>query len=66
MKEVFLMRKIEEAEEKTLQGGEAITLSAIMAMLAIGIVSVICYKMFFAKDGGKVALPGGFTFQWGD
>lgn len=60
------MRKLSIEEEKTIKGGEAITLTTIMALLAIGIVTVVCYKMFFAKDGGKVALPGGFTFQWGD
>lgn len=60
------MRKLTIEEERQTKGGEAITLSAMMALLAIGIVTVLCYKLFFAKDGGKVALPGGFTFQWGD
>lgn len=60
------MRKLTVQEEENAIGGEAITLSSIMALLAIGVVAVVCYKMFFAKDGGKVALPGGFTFQWGD
>lgn len=60
------MRKLTVEEEMQTKGGEAITLSAMMALLAIGIVTVLCYKLFFAKDGGKVALPGGFTFQWGD
>lgn len=60
------MRRLTEAEEKEVTGGEAITLSAMMALLAIGLVSVICYKMFFSKSGGKVSLPGGFTFQWGE
>lgn len=60
------MRKLTVEEERQTKGGEAITLSAMMALLAIGIATVLCYKLFFAKDGGKVALPGGFTFQWGD
>lgn len=60
------MRKLSIEEEQACEGGEAITLTAIMALLSIGIVTVLCYKMFFAKDGGKVSLPGGFTFQWGD
>lgn len=60
------MRKLTVEEEKNIKGGEAITLTTVMAFLAIGIVAVLCYKMFFAKDGGKVVLPGGFTFQWGD
>ena len=60
------MRKLSEKEEVSVQGGEAITLSAIMALLVIGLVSIICYRLFFSKSGGKVALPGGFSFQWGE
>lgn len=60
------MRKLTVEEEEKIQGGEAITLTAIMALLAIGLISVICYRIFVAKGGGKVSLPGGFTFQWGD
>lgn len=60
------MKKLTIEEERQVTGGEAITLSAIMALLAIGVVTIVCYKMFFATDGGKVTLPGGFIFQWGD
>lgn len=60
------MKKLTIEEERQVIGGEAITLSAIMALLAIGVVTIVCYKMFFATDGGKVTLPGGFIFQWGD
>ena len=60
------MKELSVEEEKQVEGGEAITLSAMMALLAIGIVSIVCYKIFFSHKGGKVALPGGFTFQWGD
>ncbi|MFA6830498.1 MAG: hypothetical protein WCR67_07370 [Bacilli bacterium] len=52
----------EEMEETV--GGEAITLSAILALMAIGLTAVICYRLFFSGSG-KTTLPGGFTFQWG-
>ena len=58
------MRKLSESEEKEVCGGEAITLSAVLALLSIGLVTVVCYKLFFSKGGGKVSLPGGFTFPW--
>lgn len=58
------MRELSLEEEKMTTGGEAITLSAIMALLAIGLVTVVCYKLFFSKGSGKVTLPGGFIFQW--
>lgn len=56
------MRLDETALEMTT-GGEAITLTAIMACLAIGIVAVVVYKMFFSSQG-ETKLPGGFSFQW--
>ena len=57
------MTKLDVVEEKETVGGEAITLTAIMAILAIGRVTVICYKLFFSEKG-KTTLPGGFSFSW--
>lgn len=57
------MTKLDVTEEKETVGGEAITLTAIMAILAIGLVTVICYKLFFSEKG-KTTLPGGFSFSW--
>lgn len=57
------MTKLDVVEEKETVGGEAITLTAIMAILAIGLVTVICYKLFFSEKG-KTTFPGGFSFSW--
>ncbi len=57
------MKKLTLEEEKAVVGGEAITLTAIMALLAIGLVTVVCYKLFFSGKG-KTVLPGGFSFSW--
>ena len=57
------MTKLDVVEEKETVGGEAITLTAIMAILAICLVTVICYKLFFSEKG-KTTLPGGFSFSW--
>ena len=57
------MTKLDVVEEKETVGGEAITLTAIMAILAIGLVTVICYKLFYSEKG-KTTLPGGFSFSW--
>lgn len=57
------MRELTIDEEEKVVGGEAITLAAILAIMAIGIVSVVCYK-FFSTNSGKATLPGGFSFQW--
>lgn len=57
------LRKLSTEEMKNVKGGEAITLTAIMAVLAIAIVAVVCYR-FFISPKGKVDLPGGFKFEW--
>ncbi|MCI1735652.1 MAG: hypothetical protein LKM30_08020 [Bacilli bacterium] len=51
-------------EMRQTKGGEAVTLAAIMALLAIGVTAVVCYRIFFSGSG-KTQLPGGFVFQWG-
>lgn len=56
--------KLNEKELKEVEGGEGITLSSVMAVLAIGIVAVIIYRFFVSKKGSLV-LPGGYTFNWG-
>lgn len=57
-------RRLSSEEMMTTYGGEAITLSALMAVLTIAVVAVVCYRLFFSGSG-KTTLPGGFTFQWG-
>jgi len=59
------MRKIPltELEMEAIKPGEAITITAIIAVMAIAIVAVIIYKLFI-KDSGKVKLPGGYSFEW--
>ena len=57
------MHRLDEKEMRLVKGNEAITLASMMTFLAIGLVSVICYK-FFTTNTGKAVLPGGFTFSW--
>ena len=42
--------------------GEAITLTAVIAVLAISIIAVVVYKLFTSKEG-KTSMPGGWSFQ---
>jgi len=54
--------KLSDLEMDQTCGGE-LTLASVMAVMSIGIVTVICYRLF--KSGaGKTTLPGGFTFSW--
>ena len=58
------MRQLTDGECRSTKGGEAVTLTSVMALLVIGLVAVIAYK-FFTSEEGKAVLPGGFTFTWG-
>ena len=49
----------------SIKAGEAITLSAVMAILAAAIVAVVVYKLFMSNEG-TTTLPGGFKFTWDD
>jgi len=58
------LRILTEAECDNCIGGEAITLAGVMAILAIAIIAVVCYRFFISAEG-TVKLPGGFQFEWG-
>ena len=58
--------KYELLTEQELQdqvSGEALTLSAVMAVLAAAIIAVVVYRMFMSKKG-SAAVPGGWKFTW--
>ena len=49
-------------EAKQIRIGEAITLSAVMAIVAVAVIAVIVYKLFLSKKG--TANIGGWKFTW--
>ncbi len=50
-------------ERLAIKPGEAITLTAVMAVLAISVMAVICYRLF-KSSGGSAKIPGGWSFSW--
>ncbi len=58
------MERIPLTEEELINSkpGEAITLAGVIAIMAIGIIAVVIYKLFI-KDSGKVKFPGGYSFE---
>ncbi len=44
-------------------GGAAISLTAIMAVLAAAVIAVVVYKLFVSKKG-TAQVPGGWKFTW--
>ncbi len=57
------MRELTMTEMMSIKGGEAITLTAVLAILAVAIVAVVCYRLFMSSSG-SVTLPGGYKFNW--
>ena len=51
----------EELNECTC--GEAITLTAVMAILAVAVMAVVVYRLFVSKKG-TATVPGGWKFTW--
>ena len=52
-----------ENELNELTSGEALTLTAVLAVLATAIVSVIAYRLFMSSKG-SATVPGGWKFSW--
>ena len=43
--------------------GEAITVTAVMALVTVAIMAVVIYRLFRSGKGG-VSVPGGWKFSW--
>ena len=52
-----------EQEMNEQISGEALTLTAVMAVLATAIIAVIVYRMFMSNKG-SATVPGGWKFSW--
>ena len=54
---------LSESEMEQEISGEALTLTAVMAVLATAIIAVIVYRLFMSKKG-TATVPGGWKFSW--
>lgn len=43
--------------------GEAITVTAVMAILTVAVMAGVVYRLFRSSKGG-VTVPGGWKFSW--
>lgn len=53
----------DEEMQDEVSGGTAITLTAVMAVLAAAVLAVVVYKIFLSKKG-TAQIPGGWKFTW--
>ncbi len=51
------------AEKAEIVPGEAITLTAVLAIMSIAVVAVVVYRLFMSKKG-TLKMPGGWGFTW--
>ena len=52
---------LEEMENHRV--GEAITVTAVMALVTVAVMAVVVYRLFRSGKGG-VTVPGGWKFSW--
>ncbi len=57
------MEELSFEELATLEGGEPVSLAAVMAIMIVAISAVIVYRIFMSSSG-KATIPGGFQFEW--
>lgn len=57
-----MKRELTKQECTNIVTGE-ITLTAVMAIVAIAIAAVVVYKLFMSKKG-STNIPGGWKFSW--
>ena len=58
-----MKRELTLKERESKVTGAAITLTSVMAIVAIAIVAVVVYKLFLSKKG-STSIPGGWKFTW--
>ena len=52
-----------ETELNEIKVGEAITLTAVLAVMAISILAGVVYRLFTSKSS-TIKMPGGWQFTW--
>lgn len=56
------LTKLNEEECASTFVGEAITLSAVLAVLVAAVIAIVVYKLFISNKGG--ASIGDWKFSW--
>ncbi len=51
------------AEKSEIAPGEAITLTAVLAIMSVAIIAVVVYRIIIKKKG-SLKVPGGWAFTW--
>ena len=58
-----MIQKLNEKDLNQIVVGEAISLTAVMAIVAVAVAAVLVYRLFMSNEGG-ITIPGGWKFSW--
>lgn len=58
-----MKKELTYEECSSIVTGEAISLAAVMAIVAVAVAAVIVYKLFLSSEG-STTIPGGWKFTW--
>ena len=56
-------RELSLEECKSIQPGELITVTTVMALVLAAVIAVVVYRLFRSSKG-TVTIPGGWKFDW--
>ena len=54
---------LNEEELDNVSSGAALTLTAVLAVLATAVIAVVVYKLFTSSKG-TTTIPGGWKLSW--
>lgn len=57
------VHQLTSEEMSQIYVGEAITVTAVMAIVTVAVMAVVIYRLFRSGKGG-VNVPGGWKFSW--
>ena len=57
------VHQLTSEEMNQIYVGEAITVTAVMAIVTVAVMAVVIYRLFRSGKGG-VNVPGGWKFSW--
>ncbi|MBO7615531.1 MAG: hypothetical protein J6T15_07570 [Bacilli bacterium] len=56
-------RELSLEECKSIQPGEVITVTTVMAVVLAAVIAVVVYRLF-RSGKGTLTVPGGWKFDW--
>lgn len=56
-------KPLTEFDKNDIVPREAITLTAVLAIMSVAVIAVVVYRIFMSGKG-NLKMPGGWAFSW--